>query len=476
MVYCADMGKRVRWLVQALVFVVVLAAGAWVRLAHLGAPMPMPDEAPELLAAATRAEAMARVHWPEGVMAQVTPFHEAAACCAMFLGQHEGPGGARSYRLFVFVLSALFLIGIPALGLRRRGGVFETADGPLWAMAFAAAAPALVWHGQMFGPFAGQAFAFLAMLVAARAYAQWPGYCAAAVVGACVAVGVAVDADVLWVLVALLPALLVGVGWTRLCLYWRTSHVLMAVAVAVALCAGLAELGMWGGAPDLPRLPGAPTDWVREPAWRAVWLCAGGLGALAWVGLTVWGGWKASRRWARLFSVAFPCCFVGSLFFDRGGAFAVPLAALSPLMLGLAVSTVPSPWVRGVLGMAAAAFLTAWTTWALAVAWRDVPAREAQREAARTLLAISAETPERQGVRLRVGTDDPRMCAAAVWPLRTSARHVAYGAVTVCDDADIVLVEEGRLAGLPPGVWRLVRPGVIALGEGRSFRALAPEP
>ena len=465
------MGTKCRWFAQALAFAAIVAVGAWVRLAHVGAPMPTPDEAPELLAAASRAEAVGTAGWPAGTVARVTPFHEAAAVGARFLGRHEGPGGARSYRLVVFALSALFLAGIPALGLRRRGGVFETADGPLWAVAFAALAPALVWHGQMFGPFAAQAFAFLAMLVAARAYAQWPGYCAAAVVGACLAVGVAVDPNVLWVLAALAPALLVGVGWTRLCLYWRTLHVALALAVGVGLCAALARLGLWGGVPDLPRLPPSAADWVRGPAWRAVWLCAGGLGALAWVGLTVWGGWRPARRWARLFSVVFPLCFAGSLFFEEGGAFAVPLAALSPLMLGLALSTVPSPWVRGVLGMAAAAFLAGWTSWALAAAWRGVPTRPAQREAARTLLAADAAAPRLRGTRLRVETEDPRLCAAALWPLRASARRVACGEA-VAGEADILVAEEASLAELPPQAARRALPGAIVLGEGRRFRAV----
>lgn len=469
------MGKKTRWIVQAVVFVALLAAGAWVRLVHLNAPMAMPSEAPALLATAREVEAFGTAQWPEGTVERRSPFHVGAAWCARFMEDAEGAHGARSYRQFVFALSVLVLAGIPALGLRRRGGVFETADGPLWAVAFAVVSPALVWHGQFFGEFSGQAFAFLCLLVAARAYAQWPGYCAAALVGACLGLGVAVDSNVLWVLTLLLPAVALGVGWTRLCLYWRTLHVLLASVVAVGVCAAAYELDLFWGLPDCPRLPEVSTDWVRGPAWRAIWLCEGGLGALAWVGLTVWGGWKSSRRWARLFSVAFPLCFAGSLFFEEGGAFAVPLACLSPIMLGLAVSTVPAPWVRGVFGIAAAAFLTAWTTWALSVAWREFPPRAAQLEAAKTL-AAARDAPARKGVRLRVVAEDPHLCAAALWPLRKTTRRAVCGDSAVLDDADIVLLDEGRVETLPPNLRRLLRPGRVDLGEGHVFRVLALTP
>lgn len=461
---------------EAVAFMAVLAVGVWLRASHLNAPMPLPQEAPSLLGAAACGEGLGRAHWPAGVAEAPSPFLAAAGACARFFhgGGEERPQ-ARCYRVFGVALSAIFLAGIPALGLRRRGGVFETADGPLWAMAFAALSPALVWSGRLFDPFSGQALAFLALLVAARAYAQWPGAVSAAAVGAIVAVGLGGDADVAWVLAMLLPAVAVGVGWTRLCLYWRTAHVAVAVAAGLAVWAVLLNLGLWGGWPSLPSLPSGTEAWVRAPAWRLVWLCAGGLAFLAWLGLTVWGGWRPNRRWARLMAAAFPLCLAGSLFFRGGGAFAVPLACLTPLMGGMALSAIPQGWVRGLMGVGACVFLACWLGWTMGRAWEGVPSRGEQKAAAATLGA-ARDAPARMGTRVRVVTGEVGECAALLWPLRAGAPHVAMGGGGFHDDADILIVPEGRLGGLPPDVGRRVRPGVACVRRGRAFRVFAPRP
>lgn len=461
---------------EAVAFMAVLAVGVWLRAPHLNAPMPLPQEAPSLLGAAACGEGLGRAHWPAGVAEAPSPFLAAAGACARFFhgGGEERPQ-ARCYRVFGVALSAIFLAGIPALGLRRRGGVFETADGPLWAMAFAALSPALVWSGRLFDPFSGQALAFLALLVAARAYAQWPGAVSAAAVGAIVAMGLGGDADVAWVLALLLPAVAVGVGWTRLCLYWRTAHVAVAVAAGLAVWAVLLNLGLWGGWPSLPSLPSGTEAWVRAPAWRLVWLCAGGLAFLAWLGLTVWGGWRPNRRWARLMAAAFPLCLAGSLFFRGGGAFAVPLACLTPLMGGMALSAIPQGWVRGLMGVGACVFLACWLGWTMGRAWEGVPSRGEQKAAAATLGA-ARDAPARMGTRVRVVTGEVGECAALLWPLRAGAPHVAMGGGGFHDDADILIVPEGRLGGLPPDVGRRVRPGVACVRRGRAFRVFAPRP
>ncbi len=461
---------------EAVAFMAVLAVGVWLRAPHLNAPMPLPQEAPSLLGAAACGEGLGRAHWPAGVAEAPSPFLAAAGACARFFhgGGEERPQ-ARCYRVFGVALSAIFLAGIPALGLCRRGGVFETADGPLWAMAFAALSPALVWSGRLFDPFSGQALAFLALLVAARAYAQWPGAVSAAAVGAIVAVGLGGDADVAWVLAVLLPAVAVGVGWTRLCLYWRTAHVAVAVAAGLAVWAVLLNLGLWGGWPSLPSLPSGTEAWVRAPAWRLVWLCAGGLAFLAWLGLTVWGGWRPNRRWARLMAAAFPLCLAGSLFFRGGGAFAVPLACLTPLMGGMALSAIPQGWVRGLMGVGACVFLACWLGWTMGRAWEGVPSRGEQKAAAATLGA-ARDAPARMGTRVRVVTGEVGECAALLWPLRAGAPHVAMGGGGFHDDADILIVPEGRLGGLPPDVGRRVRPGVACVRRGRAFRVFAPRP
>ncbi len=461
---------------EVAAFMAVLAVGVWLRAPHLNAPMPLPQEAPALLGAAACGEGLGRAHWPAGVAEAPSPFLAAAGVCARFFhgGAEERPQ-ARCYRVFGLALSALFLAGIPALGLRRRGGVFETADGPLWAMAFAALSPALIWSGRLFDPFSGQALAFLALLVAARAYAQWPGAASAAAFGAIVAVGLGIDVDVAWALAALAPAVAVGVGWTRLCLYWRTGHVAVAVAAGVAVWAVSANLGLWGGWPSAPALPAGSEAWVRAPAWRLVWLCAGGLAFLAWLGLTVWGGWRPGRRWARLMAAAFPLCLAGSLFFREGGALAVPLACLTPVMGGMALSAIPRPWVRGVVGVGACAFLACWQGWTLARAWEGAPSRAEQKAAAATL-AGARDAPARLGTRVRAVTDGAGECAALLWPLRGVAPRVAMGAEGFHDDADILIVPEGRLGGLTPDVGRRVRPGVACVWRGRAFRVFARRP
>lgn len=467
---------RKLWIVsiEILVFLAIIAMGIGFRSPNVNAPLPLPEEAPALLGAAAIAEGLNTNEWPEGVVERSSPFLLSSALFARFLHEDsDSPPPARCYRIFSLTLSVLFLAAIPALGLRRRGGVFETADGPLWAMAFAAVSPALVWSGIIFTPFAGQTFAFLALLVAARAYAQWPTYVAAILFGTIVAIGIAVDPNVLWVLLALVPAMAIGVGWTRLCLYWRTAHIVAMVAALALVWGALAWMGWCGGSLELPAFNTATEDWLRESSWRLVWLCAGGLAVLAWLGITIWGGWRNDRRWARLMAAAFPLCLIGSLFFDKGGALAVPLACLTPLMGGVALSTIPKPWIRGVLGGLVLIFLTFWLYWTAGEAWENIPDRDTQK-ATIACLAKAHTAPATHNPRIRILSDtpdawDPEACATLLWPLRAVATSV------VCDytytEADISIVPtdtpwEPRQHGL----------GTIELRKDRTFRVFADLP
>ena len=467
---------RKLWIVsiEILVFLAIIAMGIGFRSPNVNAPLPLPEEAPALLGAAAIAEGLNTNEWPEGVVERPSPFLLSSALFARFLHEDsDSPPPARCYRIFGLTLSVLFLAAIPALGLRRRGGVFETADGPLWAMAFAAVSPALVWSGIIFTPFAGQTFAFLALLVAARAYAQWPTYVAAILFGTIVAIGIAVDPNVLWVLLALVPAMAIGVGWTRLCLYWRTAHIVAMVAALALVWGALAWMGWCGGSLELPAFDAATEDWLRESSWRLVWLCAGGLAVLAWLGITIWGGWRNDRRWARLMAAAFPLCLIGSLFFDKGGALAVPLACLTPLMGGVALSTIPKPWIRGVLGGLVLIFLTFWLYWTAGEAWENIPDRDTQK-ATIACLAKAHTAPATHNPRIRILSDtpdawDPEACATLLWPLRAVATSV------VCDytytEADISIVPtdtpwEPRQHGL----------GTIELRKDRTFRVFADLP
>ena len=210
------MRGSVRWLLQGCVFTALVAVGVWVRCLRLNDPMPLAAEAPQALAAAARAEALDTAGWPAGTVARESPFHVAAALCARFMEEGQGRPSLRNYRAFPLAMGVLFLPLVLGLGLRRRGGVFGTADGPLWTVALAAVTPALVWEGWVFGPFSSLSALFLAMLVAARSYAQWPGYVPSAVMGALWAVAVAVEPDALWVLLAAVPAVTVILSFGKI--------------------------------------------------------------------------------------------------------------------------------------------------------------------------------------------------------------------------------------------------------------------
>lgn len=445
------------------------------RCLRLNDPMPRAAEAPQALAAAARAEALDTAGWPAGTVARESPFHVAAALCARFVEEGRRRPSLRNYRAFPLAMGVLFLPLVLGLGLRRRGGVFDTADGPLWTVALAAVTPALVWEGWAFGPFSSLSALFLAMLTAARSYAQWPGYVPSAVMGALWAVAVAVEPDALWVLLAAVPALAVGVGWTRLCLYWRTLHVALALAAGVGLWSLLGHFGLTG-APTLPTLPETAADWLRGPLWRLQWLCAWGLGAVACVGLAAWGLCRPDRRWARTLAALFLFAFAGSLFFREGGVFAVPLAALTPISAGVAISAVARPWVRWALGNGALMLLCAALT-AVALAEVGEQVARAKQKAAFATLAAAADAPRVYPTRVRVqGAATPGVCAALLWPLRGEVARVVSEDGDIFADADILIVEESRLGALPPGVGQRVRPGRACVAPGQAFRVFAARP
>ena len=469
------MRGSVKWLLQGFIFTALMAVGVWVRCLRLNDPMPLAAEAPQVLAAAARAETLGTAGWPTETVARESPFHVAAALCARFIEEGQGRPSLRNYRALPLAMGVLLLPLVLGLGLRRRGGVFDTADGPLWTMALAALTPALVWNGWVFGPFTVLAALFLAMLTAARSYAQWPGYVPSATMGALWAVMVAVEPDALWLLLAVVPAVAVGVGWTRLCLYWQTLHMALAVAVGVGLWSLLGHFGLTG-IPTLPVLPETATDWLRGPLWRLQWLCAWGLGAVACVGLAVWGLCRPDRRWARMLAALFLFAFAGSFFFREGGVFAVPLAVLTPLSAGVAISAVARPWVRWALGNGMLMVLCAALTAVALSDTRERTARVGQKTTFATL-ASAADAPRTHPHRIRVqGAATPGICAALLWPLRGETGRVVASDETAPADADILIVEESRLEALPPGVGQWVRPGRACVAPGQTFRVFAARP
>ncbi len=468
------MQRRGQWLYQSIAFLVLLALGVWVRCARLNDPMPLPEEAPQVLTAACVAETLSAVGWPQESVAPRTLFHGGMGACARFMGEGRRSLHLRCYRAFPLVAGVLFLPLVLALGVQRRGGVFATSDGPLWAMAMAAASPALIWSSGYLGPWGGQALLFLGIVVAARSYAQWPSLFAAVAMGVLWALLGAVAPPAVWLPVLLFPAVLLGVGWSRFCLYWRTLHVAVACSVGVGLWVLLRYLG-WAEGAMLPTLPKWSPAELLEPLWWLRWGVMPVLGLVASIGLALWGFRGGDRRWARTLSVTFGVLLLGAPFFCAGGAFVAPLMALVPIVLGVGISVVARPWARWTLGNGALILVcvaTAGMTW-LAPTWRLPRAEQKQTFAT---LSAACDAPKAKPYRVSVVGADAAACAALVWPLRAEARRVALSAHGVPVEADIVIVHEGSLGRLPAKIGKTVRPGRACLEPEQAYRVFAARP
>lgn len=406
------MSKRVQWVLQALVFSVILIAGAWGRSLQLTNPLPMPMEAANALTSAGLAEGLAVQSLPEGTTVRPTLFHQSAATVARFMTTRAKGFHLRYYKVLPFTLSILTLMAVPLLGLRRRGGLFETADSSLWAMAFLAAHPLLIAQGLTFTPWSAMSLLTLALLVTARAYTQWPTAWASALVGVWLVLMMGIDAETAWVIALLLPALFVGIGWTRLKLYWRTWHVLLMLGVTIAGLAGLYFLGA-RLVPELPALTLLLGGWQ---GFRLLFIATlGGLGAVAWVALAIWGFVRSDRRWARVFSLCFPLYVLGAIFFP-GEAFICALSVLSPVMVAMALSLFPWWWVRTLWCATVLALLgTASTLLALFV-FEAQPSKTEQKRTVALLSDTVKATQQKPAVWVQ-GASAPET-AMLLWPLR----------------------------------------------------------
>lgn len=441
------MSKRILRIIQILVFTVLIAVGIGLVSRWNFSPFPVAAEATHLLRAATDAECIGFSQWPETALAHPSPFHQAAGICARFFGEGKAQLPIRCYRVFPAILSILFLMALPALGLRRRGGVFESADGPLWALAFAVVSPTLVWDGGLFTSFSFQLFTVLAFLLAARSYAQWPGFASAVAAGAALAVSIALDANTLWFLVILLPTVAIGVGWRRLRLYWRTAHMLVAAAVLVAFVTLFFWLKVTHN-PTMPQLPDFSAGWAVEKLHNLLWVSAGGLGVLAWVVLAILGGFRPERRWIRLLTLLFPCCALAGIFFAYGTIFWVAVAALSPILIGVMLSEVPLARLRGVQGVILWSGLAGWTY----LVYTDAAAKLPSRNEVRDSLAVLAEAqtaPRVNPCRMRIYAKDCQRLAQMIWPVRYTIGKIEQGGEHVGGEADIVLVPEALVKDLP---------------------------
>ncbi len=454
-------------LLQSLLLVALLATGVWVRSLHLNDALPVPSEAPHLLAAAAEAETVATTYLPTGAVAQSSPFHLLAAPCARFLGAGKEPLRLRCYRLFPIVAAVLFLPLLAGLGLRRRGGLFEETSGLWVAFGVAVFVPGLVIPAWTFEPTSFLALVCLAIVVSARSYAQWPGLVPTVLWGALWAVAVAVEPSMVWVLALFLPAILLGVGWTRLCLYWRWFHVAVALGVGGGLWALLYQLGC-----TLPlRLcrfaPGL--DW-----WEL-----GGLAAS--VALIGWGFRRGDRRWARCIGLILIGVWVASTLAHETPAFRTMVAVLAPVAIGMACATIPPAWGRWVMGNGVALGASAALGVALVRAQGATPPRHEQKSAGVQIVAA--------GQALRSPT--PHLCVVGataeqagvlLWPLRRKVTRLSLALSPQVPKADLVLVREDWADGLLLARGARVLPGAITLAGAadvpravKSFRVLEME-
>ena len=339
-------------LLQSLILTLILTVGVLARAYRLNVGPPEPAESEHIM---TVAEAADSVEELVCVRHNRTLFHELSGICVRFMGNGDGSVAIGYYRLVPLTASALTLFLVLGLGLHRRGGLMGTPDAVLWGTALLAVAPGLAASAWFFTPDSLQILFFGGLLLTMRSYAQWPGSVSAALFGVLAVLLAAVTPDALWTLIVLVPAIFIGVGWRRICLYWRTWH-----AVLTLGCAGALFFVLWRvGVASLPEVPRVPTAFLRELADRIVvdGLC--GLAFVAWGWVAVWAFLGTDRRFARVIALLFLFSFWASFFFEGGGPFAVQLAVLSPLVLAVALSTLPSVILRWAVGHLVLAMVTA---------------------------------------------------------------------------------------------------------------------
>lgn len=461
------MSKRIRQIIQTVMFTVLITVGIGLVSRWEFSLLPLPQESTHLLRAAVETECISLSQWPDGVVAEPSPFHQAAGICARFFGEGKSQLPIRCYRVFPSIFSILFLLALPALGLRRRGGVFESADGPLWALAFAVASPAVIWNGNLFTPFSFLLFCFLFFLLAARSYAQWPGFTSAISVGTILAISFALDATTIWAVVVLVPTIAIGVGWRRLRLYWRTTHFLSALAASLGLVLLFTSLGI-AQRPTVPMLPAVSADWAMAFFHNLLWFSAGGLGLFAWVVLAILGGFRPDRRWLRLLTLLFPCCVLAGTLFGEGNVFFVMIAALTPIMIGVMLSEVPIAWLRGVQGVILWCGLAVWTYLIYTDAEKKLLTRPEARETIAALVAVQ-DAPRVNTCRTRIYASENETVAQLIWPIRHFSGYVECGSAHAGGNADIHVIPKAVVDSVPLAIRTNIRLGEIKLDRTSPY-------
>lgn len=338
-----------RRLIQFTLFLILIGVGAWIRISTSVHDYPPLQEAPSALVIAAHAEPIRTLKWPiEGLR---SPSIQHQLLATSLKGFEQGTLNFRDYCFLPLFLSVLLLLLFPCLGWRKHGGVFLTIDGPLWGLAFAVFSPIGFMGATSLTPFTFQCVVFLAMLLAARSYAQWPGYWSVVCMGILIAGAIVISPESLWTLLLLTVAIVFGVGWTRLTLYWRTAHVCVTLLIAGGLLAFAALCG-WVNWPILPMMQenGAA---VVETCYRIAMLpCTYGIGLIAWLGIVILPFIKKDARWERVFAILFFMSLLFSILFksEVSFVFVVPLVVLTPIMVAMIITSCPKATVRWWLG------------------------------------------------------------------------------------------------------------------------------
>lgn len=439
------MSSKLKSFLLIALYALLLSVGCWFSFRVITNPLPNGHEAPHLFTTARSAESLTppAVLPPERV-ASSTPFHRLAAVFVQFFGvQHGTEYSLRTYRLFPMVLAVLLLSLIPALGLKRRGGLLGTEDSPFWVALFIAVAPAFFDFGRDFIPLTFQLLLFLLLLISARAYVQWPGYASAAILGALMALTILADTAALWLLVILIPTVCIGVGWRRLCLYWHTGHVLTLVGV-IPLFVALGVFFDWNAPLVYPSLTAFWPHLKNHALHHILWYGLGGFGLLAWLIVILRLFRKHDKRWEKVIAILFPLCGITAFAFPEGSIFTASWIIQSALLISFLLSEFRWLWVRLLLGCS--------TVTVLGFGMFQLTARHQQYDAVANtshtlqtladLLRKTGKTPPR----VTLFSNDPVASASLMWLLRSTQLLP----ISEMQHADLRFIDGGTLTKGPP--------------------------
>ncbi len=221
--------------------VMILAIAASLRIPRLTHLEVTDTEVPHLLQIASLAETDLLLAESHGVLGnEVRCFHQMTAPLVRFFSMRDNHYSLRAYRWSAMLFPLLALLFVPLFGLMRRQGLFVNEVSVGMAMLFMAVSPTLCAVSRTVTPDNVLLFIMGGVLVANRAYVQWPSLVAVFFVGALLALGVAVDGHFIVFVIAFFPAVLIGAGWSRLTIYWRSLHVVIGMVVLAALSYALA--------------------------------------------------------------------------------------------------------------------------------------------------------------------------------------------------------------------------------------------